>query len=220
MNARRLVALLPLIGALALGQALAQEPAPAPASGAAAAVEDPERAQSELNREIRTVEQDVNGLKERVFRSKATLQLLRELVMEGSSLGSRLVVWHVNKMGPAYTLESVQYFLDSKNIYNKLDETGGLDKDREFQVLEQAVPPGTHNLQVSLVLRGNGLGVFSYLKSYSFRVQSSYSIDVKEGRETTVKVIANEKGGPWRTFVDRPNVDYEATDNRVNPEAQ
>jgi hypothetical protein len=220
MNARRLVALLPLIGALALGQALAQEPAPAPASGAAAAVEDPERAQSELNREIRTVEQDVNGLKERVFRSKATLQLLRELVMEGSSLGSRLVVWHVNKMGPAYTLESVQYFLDSKNIYNKLDETGGLDKDREFQVLEQAVPPGTHNLQVSLVLRGNGLGVFSYLKSYSFRVQSSYSVDVKEGRETTVKVIANEKGGPWRTFVDRPNVDYEATDNRVNPEAQ
>src|SRR5688572_23892599 len=123
MNARRLVALLPLIGALALGQALAQEPAPAPAAGAATSAEDPERVQSELNREIRTVEQDVNGLKERVFRSKATLQLLRELVMEGSSLGSRLVVWHVNKMGPAYTLESVSYFLDSKNIYNKLDET-------------------------------------------------------------------------------------------------
>ena len=37
----------------------------------------------EFRRELRTVEGEVNHLKERVFRSKATLQLLKELVIEG-----------------------------------------------------------------------------------------------------------------------------------------
>lgn len=180
---------------------------------------DVDRAQGQLNRELRTVEQDVNGLKERVFRSKATLQLLRELVLEGANSGSRVVVWHENRMGPAYTLESVQYFLDGKNIYSRIDQNGGLDAEREIQLLEAAIPPGAHNLQVSIVLRGNGMGLFPYLKAYSFRVQSSYSFNVEEGRATTLRVVANERGGPWRTFVDRPNIEYEEeSEKAIEPE--
>lgn len=229
MTGRSPLALLPLLGVLALGTALAAEtpaeptavadpatsegtasaPAATPASPAPALSEDQERARSEYNRELRTVEQDVNQLKERVFRSKATLQLLKELVLEGATLGSRFVLWHVNKMGPAYTLESVQYFLDGKNVYAKMDTSGALNQLREVKLLEQAMPPGTHNLQVNMVLRGNGFGVFSYLKTYSFKVQSSYTFSVEDGKATTVKVVANERGGPWRTFVDRPNVVYE-----------
>lgn len=232
MNGRRLVALLPLLGALALGSALAQEPpatggaatdagetaasAPGDGTAAASAVDvDPERVRSEMNRELKTVEQDTNRLKERVFRSKATLQLLKELVLDTSGLGSKVTVWHVNKMGSAYSMESAQYFLDGKNIFARMDAEGGLDKEREIKLIEQAMPPGTHNLQASLVLRGNGFGVFSYLQSYSFKVTSSYSFTVEDGRETVVKVIANERGGPWRTFVDRPNVEYDEQSDRL-----
>jgi hypothetical protein len=71
------------------------------------------------------------------------------------------------------------------------------------------MPPGTHNLQVTLFMRGNGLGVFSYLQTYSFKLQSSYSFTVEDGEETTLRVIANERGGPWNTFVDRPSVQYD-----------
>ena len=49
-----------------------------------------QRAKAETNRELRTVEQEVNRLKERVFRSKATLQLLKELGCEVERSGDDL----------------------------------------------------------------------------------------------------------------------------------
>ncbi|MCO4744420.1 MAG: dihydrolipoamide acetyltransferase [Proteobacteria bacterium] len=177
---------------------------------AAAEPELPDAAATErsFNRELRTVEQDVTRLKERVFRSKATLQLLKELVVEGASLGSRVVIHHVNEMGPSYTMESIQYFLDGRNVYNNADFEDGLDHLRDMKVHEQSVPPGPHTLQVQYSLRGNGFGIFSYLRTYSFKVQSSFEFEVDDGMATSVRVIADEHKGLTRTFMDRPNVKY------------
>lgn len=161
-------------------------------------------------RELRTVEEDVKRLKERVFRSKATLQLLKEIIVEGAGMGSRVVLWHVNKLGPAYTIDQVTYFLDGKSVFSRSAEIDGdIDSLREARVHEQTIPPGVHALQVQMVLRGNGLGVFSYLETYSFKVQSSYQFEVKDGEMTTLRVMANERSGFARTFVDRPTVQYE-----------
>ena len=167
------------------------------------------RLRGQQNKELLSVEQDVSNLKERVFRSKATLQLLRELVIEGATLGSRVSVWHVNKMSSAYTVESVQYFLDGKAIFSRTDTTGGLDDLDAVEIHAQTLPPGQHNLQVNMVLRGNGMGVFSYVRAYSFKVQSSYAFTVEDGKLTTVQVLVDEKGGPFTSFVDRPNVGYD-----------
>ena len=168
-----------------------------------------QRLRSQRNRELLSVEQDVSGLKERVFRSKATLQLLRELVIEGATLGARVSIWHVNKLSSAYTIESVQYFLDGKSIFSRTDSSGGLDSLRDLEIYAQNLPPGPHTLQVNMVLRGSGFGVFSYLRSYTFKVQSSYSMTVEDGQVTVLRVQLNEKGGPFASFVDRPSVGYE-----------
>jgi len=172
-------------------------------------VEAPPEVSNEVYLELATVEEDVRRLKERVFRSKATLQLLKELVIEGATMGSRVVIWHIYKLGRTYNLESAQYYLDGKNIYTRIDPSGMLDKEREIRVREQSVPPGTHNLQVHMVLRGNGFGVFSYINTYMFKVQSSYSFAAEEGKMTVLRVIANERSGLGRTYVDRPGVYYE-----------
>lgn len=167
------------------------------------------RLRGQQNKELLSVEQDVSNLKERVFRSKATLQLLRELVIEGATIGSRVSVWHVNKMSSAYTVESVQYFLDGKAIFSRTDTTGGLDDMDAVEIHAQTLPPGQHNLQINMVLRGNGMGVFSYVRAYSFKVRSSYAFTVEDGSLTTVQVVIDEKGGPFTSFVDRPDVGYE-----------
>lgn len=168
-----------------------------------------QRAKSQRNRELLSVEQDVSGLKERIFRSKATLQLLRELVIEGSTLGSRLSLWHVNKLSGAYSVESIQYFVDGKAVFSRTDTTGGLDGLKDLEIHDQTLPPGAHVLQVSAVLRGSGLGVFSYLRAYSFKVQSSYSFTIEDGKLTVLRVRLDTKGGPFASFVDRPDVAYE-----------
>ena len=166
-------------------------------------------AAAEYGRRLLTVEEEVNTLKERVFRSKATLQLLKEIVIQGSSTGSRAVLWHVNELGPTYTVESVSYYLDGQSVYAKADPNGSLDAVKELKIWDGAIPPGNHNLTVNLVLRGNGFGVFSYVEGYTFKVQSSYAFVAEDGNTSNVRVVLDERKGVARSFVERPNVEYE-----------
>ena len=164
------------------------------------AAEAAERDAVELRRELRTVEEDVS--------------LLKELVVEGVAAGSRVVVWHINQLGGGYSMESAQYFLDGKNVFSKVDPGGTLDTVREIKVHEQTLPPGQHSLQVNYVLRGKGYKVFSYLSSYQFKVQSSYTFEIEDGKLSVVRVIADSRGG-LRNFVERPTVLYDERDETI-----
>lgn len=210
------------VPATAPASATAANATPAPSAVPTAAVADPaagiasepegdpaaQQAAADFGRELRTVEEDVSNLKERVFRSKATLKLLKELVVDSAISGSRLAIWHVNKLGGGYSMESAQYFIDGKSVFTKVEPGGTLDTVREIKVAEQTVPAGTHTLQVNLVLRGKGYKVFSYLRSYQFKVTSSYTFKVEEGRISVIRVIADSRGG-LRNFVERPTIQYD-----------
>ena len=181
-------------------------PAASPDAGSEVA---PVASEGDYNRELLTIEEEVHSLKEQVFRAKATLQLLKEIVVQGSSSGSRATIWHENKLGRGYTVESVSYYLDGQGKFSKADPTGGLDEMRDFKVFEGAVPPGNHNLTVNMRLRGNGFGIFSYVKNYTFNVQSSTSFAVEEGKSCKVRVLTDERKGIGRSFIERPNVQFE-----------
>lgn len=181
-------------------------PAAVAADASAGAVTD--AAQPRLTRELRTVEEEVTSLKERVFRSKATLKLLEELVVDSSISGARLVLWHENKLGGGYSLEAAQYFIDGRPVYTRTDPAGSLNSTREIKLWDQALSPGPHTLQVDLVLRGNGYKVFSYLRDYQFNVSSSYAFDVEEGRISVLRVIADSRGALY-SFEERPTVRYD-----------
>lgn len=163
----------------------------------------------QFNRRLGTMEEHVNTLKEQVFRSKATLQLLKEIVIQGGSAGARSTIVHRNQLGPSYTLESVAYYLDGQSIFAKADPGGSLDSAKELKVWDGAIPPGSHNLTVNMVLKGNGFGVFNYVDGYTFKVQSSYAFAAEEGQATRVQVEVNEKKGFGVGFAERPTVEYD-----------
>jgi hypothetical protein len=123
-------------------------------------------------------------------------------------MGARLNLWHVNQMGGAYRIEAVQYFLNGKNVFSKADPSGTLHETKEMKVHEQALPPGKHNVQVQLVLRGQGYGIFSYLQDYQFRVQSSYGFAIEDGTRTNLRAVAVSKGF-LKSFESRPDVRFE-----------
>ncbi len=174
---------------------------------------------AEYNRTLRTMETKVNSLKEKVFRSKARLLLLRETVLHGVVSGAKAVLYHVNELGPSYSIESVTYFLDGSKIYSRADASGELSKKGEIKIFEGNVPPGNHQVTVNLVLRGNGFGVFSYLNSYKFKVQHSYNFIAEEGKVSQLKIVAYEKNGLMRDFKDRPNIRYDLVTDRNLPAA-
>lgn len=161
--------------------------------------------------QLRGLEQSVNELKERIFRSKARLNLLKETVLHGVIAGSRAVVRHKNEMGSSFKLVKLIYVLDGKQVYSKSDDSGALDEKKEFDVFNGAILPGNHTLSVQMVFRGHGYGIFSYLKGYRFTVRASHAFTAGEGRHTLMTVRAFEKGNLTTELKDRPAVKFESS---------
>lgn len=196
--------------ALAVGSTVhAQDEADA---GAATASAEPAASASpdqSFNRELLTIEEEVNGLKERVFRSKATLQLLKEIVIQGATTGSSATIWHVNELGKSYTVESISYFLDGQGRFSKSDASGSLDDSNEFKVFEGAVPPGEHNVTVNVKLRGSGYGIFKYVEKYEINFKANTSFVAEEGKSCQVRVVLEKRKGIGQSFTERPNVNFD-----------
>lgn len=231
------VALASLVGGLAIAQETAPEAAPQTATVAATTEAAPVAATSEevvatpgsdaiaaadaqmdagtYATRLRDLEQRIDALKEQIFRSKARLSLLAETVLQGVVAGAQAVIIHENRMTSSYRLVKVQYALDGARVFNKADEEGPLGEQQEFEVYNGSIVPGDHNITVNLEYRGNGYGIFSYLRGYRFRVRSSRTFNAPEGQAVTLRVVGFENGGPTAPLEDRPAVRYvERTEGR------
>jgi hypothetical protein len=189
----------------ALAAAQAVERAGAPAARGA-------QEQKELD--VRSLEERVSDLKEKIFRTKARLINLQEIAIGGDvATGAKAVLVHRNEMGSSFYLESVAYALDGASVYAKADVDGDLEKREEFEIFSGPLAPGSHQLAVQLVYRGRG-GLFSYMDRYKFRVQSSYSFNAEAGKVSTIRVVGFERGGITAELKDRPAVRYDVAVDR------
>lgn len=190
-----------------------EAPAPETPAPAAAAPEAAPAGTAGYDPKLGTMEEQVNGLKEQVFRSKATLQLLKELVIQGSNDGAQSTILHYNDLSNSYRLESVAYYLDGQSVYARFDPSGALHEAEELRVFEGALPPGQHQLSVNMVLRGHGFGIFNYVEGYTFTVQSNYTFAAAEGESARLAVTVNEK--KRGSFTEKPQVAYKLETTRL-----
>ncbi len=207
---------------LAVAQAASTPADAAPPTGAAvpAAQSAPSARTSEEQNDlkVRTLEERVSDLKDKIFRTKARLMNLQEMVIGGDiTSGSKAVLVHRNEMGSSFYLESVAYALDGAPVYSKADQDGDLEKREEFEVFSGRIVPGNHQLSVQLVYRGHGFGLFSYLRGYRFKVQSSYTFNAEPGKAMVIRVVGFEKGGLTAELKDRPAVRYDVDVQREEP---
>jgi hypothetical protein len=159
---------------------------------------------------VKSLEENVSELKEKIFRTKARLLLLQETVLGGDiTAGAKAVLVHKNEMGSQFVLESASYALDGAPVFTKVDNEGELDKKREFEIFNGRIVPGSHAIAVRLQYRGHGYGVFSYLEGYKFRIQSGYTFNVEGGKVTLIRIVGYEKGNITTDLKDRPAVKYD-----------
>ena len=176
-----------------------------PGGRAASAATSAQTADEAFTTRVKTLEEQVVDLKEKIFRTKARLLLLQETVLGGDlSSGARAVIFHRNEMGSQFILESVAYALDGAPIFTKVDADGDLDKREEFEIFNGRIVPGNHQIAVRMVYRGHGYGIFSYLEGYKFKLQSNQTFNAEGGKVTTVKVVGFEKGGITSDIKDKP----------------
>ena len=181
-------------------------PAAAPAATAESAPVTPQNARVQL----KALEQRVNELKERIFRSKARLNLLKETVLHGVIAGSRAIIRHKNEMGSSFRLVKVSYAVDGAQIYSSSNEDNLNDK-REFDVFNGSIVPGNHTISTVMIFRGHGYGIFTYLKGYKFTVRASHTFTSAEGRQNIVTVRAFEKGNATTEMKYRPAIKFETS---------
>lgn len=227
-----------LVASSAFAQAAAPAAAPAPAPAAAQTTAAPaaatpatppaapaapvaQTADEAFATRVKTLEEQVVDLKEKIYRTKARLLLLQETVLGGDlTSGARAVIFHRNEMGSQFVLESVTYALDGAPVFTKVDSNGELDKKEEFEIFNGRIVPGTHQIVVRMVYRGSGYGIFSYLEGYKFKLQNNQTFTAEAGKVTTVKVVGFEKGGITAKVEDRPGIRFDITSTRDNSAAK
>lgn len=152
---------------------------------------------------------EVDDLKERIFRSKARLSVLKETVLHGVLAGSRVIILHRNLMGSQFRLTKIAVVLDGAQVYAKTDDSGALDQEDELTVLDGNIVPGPHTITVELEYQGQGFGIFSYLNGYTFEARSSHNFTAPENGALRLMSSGFEKGNISTEMRDRPSVDWQ-----------
>ncbi len=183
----------------------AQEPAKEPEK---AAEKDDEQG---YNLKLRALEEKIDSLKDKIFKSKQRLAILQETVLGGTVGGSTVTVIHRNDAGSLFRLVSAVYYFDDKPIFKQVDLPEELE-EKEFQVYDTAVVPGPHRISVYYVFSGKGYGFFSYMKDYSVKISADHSFTLEEGDIVEVEVSAVDKGS-MHNFDNRIGVSFTVNKN-------
>lgn len=149
------------------------------------------------NLKLRTLEEKINSLKDRIFRSKQRLAVLQETILSGTIAGARATITHKNEVGSAFRLVSVIYYLDDAPVFRKIDVPEELKK-QEIVVFDGSVVPGPHHISVFYVFTGKGYGLFSYMKGYTFKMKAGHSFHVEEGNLVEVVIAPKDKGASYK----------------------
>jgi hypothetical protein len=163
-----------------------------------------------FNKQLMDVENEVNDLKERFFKSKATLRLLKESIVQGAVQGAKAKVRVRNKLGSGYVLDgNIQFSIDGIDFPTQGGDDVMLSEQKEYEILDKEITPGQHSIEVKVSLRGNGSGLFSYINKYSFTVNRVGAFIAKQGDECQLIIELYEKKGFGLSFLDKPQISFE-----------
>lgn len=197
----------------------------APAEGAAPAASEPAAvsvppptSDEQYDIKLRELEEKVVSLKEKIFRSKTRLLLLKERILNDVIAEAKLVVHHLDDMGSSFKPMEVHYRLDGESLKLLDNETGLLDTDEAVEIFSGNVAPGNHSLTVEMMYRGDSI-FFSYLNDYLFKLRASYTFYATKGKITTVRSIGFLKGDITYNLTDRPSIKFQVSQKSYTKES-
>lgn len=156
---------------------------------------------------VRELEERVVGLKEKIFRTKTRLLLLREQVLNDVIAEAKAVIYHENDMGSDFKLEQVIYQLDGDKIYYQDNADGQLNKAEQIELFSGNVLPGNHVLSVEMRYRGDS-SIFGYLKDYVFRLRANFTFYATKGKVTKVRSTGFLRGDITYDLTQRPYIKF------------
>lgn len=155
---------------------------------------------------IEGLEKKIDGLRGQIQDTKSMLLDLGEDISKGFVTSTKLLILHRNALGPAFSIESIEYKLDGFTVYANHDNAK-LKAGPDLVVFDASVLPGNHTLEVVYTLRGTGYGVFTYMEEYKFDLRNQYYFAAPKGRAVELTVEALDRG-VGETLRDRPTLKF------------
>lgn len=162
-----------------------------------------------FNMKLRNIEEKINSLKDRVFRAKQRLSVLKETVLTGAVAGARAEIMQQNEIGGAFKLVSAIYYLDDTPVFKRINNPEAF-ADKDITIFDESVLPGPHHISVYLEYEGAGYGVFSYMEGYKFKIRAGHSFNIEEGKVVSLKVIPQDRG-VFYDVEERLNIEFDVT---------
>jgi hypothetical protein len=215
------LALITALAGAAIAQPAGGAPAPTPGAGSGSSTTtatDTVASSDSVNTDdlpvplrLRRLEQRVQALKERAWRAKARVGILKEDAL-GGGVGAQAMIVHQNKMGSQFRLTKLVYAVDGAQVFTRTDDAAeSLYKTKTFEILNGPVAPGSHTISVVAIYKGHGIGPFKYLDKYTFTAKGSHNFTVDEGKTVKVEGLGYEKGGPNTPMETRAAIKFTTT---------
>lgn len=159
--------------------------------GEAQTVNDP-MDQNALNQ----LEQQVQSLKESVFRTKTQIHELEEAVLRGKITGSKAFIDFENRAEGIFTFSSAEFFVDDQ-LVQRIQGEGTKNSLKQTRIFDKDLPSGEHTLRAKIQYRGNDQSIykmFPYFQDHKFELETSVKFFVDYGKTTVVKLTALDRG--------------------------
>lgn len=157
---------------------------------------DPKASSMNSSMNSERLSEDIQSLKEKVFKTKAQVHELRDNVLRGSALGSKAYIEFKNNAEGLFTLESVEFWLDGEPIY-KVAQASQKEGETTLSVFDDALASGAHEIKVKAVYKGSRKKIFSafeYFKGQKVELEKTEKFFVDFGKTTVVNVATLDKG--------------------------
>lgn len=141
---------------------------------------------------IDSLQSRLDVLAGRLATARNQVALLRDIALGGTVSETRSVILYLNELGDAFQIERASFVLDGAALLDKEDANGSLSDLESLILYDGKMNPGQHVLEVELVCKAGGFGVFSYVDAYRFKVTSRYVLETREGRTNRLAVVAHQ----------------------------
>lgn len=173
---------------------------------------------SQYDSKLRELEEKVVGLKERIYKTKTRLLLLKERILNDVIAEAKAVIVHADEMGPSFKLQRVIYHLDGEKIYYQDENSGSLEGKERFEVYSANVLPGNHVVSVEMTYRGDS-SVFTYMKDYVFKLRANFTFYATKGKITRVESVGYKKGDITWDLMKRPSITFRVRQTSYSKDA-
>ncbi len=159
------------------------------------------------DQELQQLEEKINQLRNQILDTKSKIMELGDRISQGFISGTKLKLVFTNGMGGTFVPVKVVVKLDGYPIYQASNVKKLANADK-MEIFAASILPENHRLDVDLIVRGKGYGIFTYMESVKLEVSATYYFSAPRGKTLTINIIPADKGSIYQ-LKDRPTIKFE-----------